>query len=164
MKFLFLFLFLLASCFSAEIEGFRDLKWGDSPDKLGKFKVIDKNINEKKLMCIKEKEQLMIGDVKLDGIQYVFFDNKLTRVDMNFSGQDSLLKIRKAFETKYQASWIQPNRYIEEYGFVGKDFNAILIGCKLSYKKCSASIVNNELSKEMYKYEDSVAKKGAKDL
>ena len=163
MRSIFIILLLVVSWISEEIEGFRNYKWGDSSDKLGKVKGIDKNVNEKYFVCVKEKEQLMVGDVKLNDIQYVFFDNKLYAVYMPFSGQDNLLKIKKAFQSKYQAKWFQLNPYLEDYIYTDNN-SAISIKCDSIYKKCYAYMSNKKLSNERDKYADNVAKKGAKDL
>ena len=163
MKSILIILLLVVSCFSEEIEGFRDLKWGDGPDKLGKFEVIEKNVNEKFFLYTKEKESLIIGDVKLSSIEYGFFDNKLFIVLLNFSGEDNLRKIKKAFEAKYQIEWFRENRYIEHYFYSNKKVH-ISVECGSTYKKCNANISNVELANKYIKYCDSVAKKGAKDL
>ncbi len=162
MKAFLIVLVLIISCFASDIEGFRDMKWGDAPNKLGGSTITEKNLSEKVFVYKKDKESLSIGNTKLKGIYYSFFDNKLTSVIFTFSGEDSLYKLKEAFETKY-GGFIKPNKYSEDY-YLTKDNANITIQCTSAFSKCYVFITNTKLYEEESSCRKSVAKKGAKDL
>jgi len=165
MKSLFLILVLMIFGFASDIEGFRDMKWGDNPSKLGKTTIVEKHPEEKSFIYKKNNESFKIGETLLDGIFYDFFDNKLETVILKFSSKKSLDSLKQAFEEKYGGrGFIKQNKYIEEYYFVDGGPASISMNCNSSYSKCYIFISNTKILEEAEAYRKSVAKKGAKDL
>ena len=158
-------MFLAVTCSAEDILGFRDMLWGDSPAKLGKYTVEKKYPTENKVMYKRSSDELKIGDAKLKEILYDFFDNKLEKVIINFEGSDNLFAIKQAFETKYKSNgFVQPNKYMDQYFLVNVGQADISILCSTGATNCYVFITNKNISKEAEEYKKNVAKKGAKDL
>lgn len=101
-----------AFAFQNEPEGFRGLKWGDPPtedmekeSEIGMGIVIYERLDDK----------LSLGDVELDYIFYVFYQDKFMRVSLHFSGKSNyeLLEMicRQKFGKKssgklYELHWV----------------------------------------------------------
>lgn len=165
MKSLFLILVLIIFGFASDIEGFRDMRWGDSPSKLGKYVIDKKYQNENKIIYKRQSDELKIGNAKLDAIFYDFFADRLKTVIIKFSGNDNLFAIKQAFESKYGGrGFIQPNKYLDQYFFVDGGPAKISIMCGRSASDCYVFISNDKLVEEADAYKKSTANKGAKDL
>lgn len=163
MKSLLFVLVFIVSCFAQDIEGFRDMKWGDSPDKLGKSSVEQSNKLEKTEYRVKTNENLKIGETDLEKIGYGFFDNKLFAVIIRFKGESNFTSILTAYESKYGA-FPKINKF-DDYNF-GKLFGNGFVSITINRfsKDGTVSMMDNAISKERKEYAKSVQGKGAKDL
>lgn len=101
MKLLLIMVIFITACFGANIEGFRDLQWGSNSLKLGKSKIVEKDESSKEIYKEKIKENLNIGDNKLETIGYGFFDDKLFSITGFFKGSSNFDGLLNAFEAKY---------------------------------------------------------------
>lgn len=161
-KMLLIFLCFYSMLHASNVEGFKDMKWGDSPNKLGKYVVDKKFPNENKIICKRASDELKIGDAKLNAIFYEFYADKLLTIAIKFEGLGNLLSIKKAFETKYGA-FLQPNESMEQYFLVNGGEGRISIMCSSDATNCYAFITNIKLTEEAQAYKKSVASKGAKE-
>lgn len=162
---LFLVVFFALSCSASDILGFRDMLWGDSPTKLGKYIVDKKYPTDNRIICKRQIDELKIGDAKLNAIFYEFFNDKLQTVILKFDGHENLFGIKQAFESKYGGrGFIQPNKYMDQYFFIDGGPAKINIVCGSGATNCYAFIVNSKITEEAEAYKKSVVKKGAKDL
>lgn len=99
-----------ALAFENEPEEFRGLKWGDPPTE----EMILKKEEEFQDVYTIRKDNLKLGDAKLIGIYYTFFDGQFSGVGLFFRGEDnfdlleSICRVRFGDETEkgfYHLLW-----------------------------------------------------------
>jgi hypothetical protein len=100
-KILFLSLFL-SFIFAENIDGFRDIKWGDGIEKLGNYTIRTKNID---VIAVKKDENLKMGDANLTMIKYFFVNNKLYSIRIYYD-EDQMPIIMSEIEKKYGLDFI----------------------------------------------------------
>jgi len=158
--------FLSALCMSMygiESDGFRDIKWGSSPDALGKnINISHEDKPTKQKMITKNDDKLSISTAKLESINYRYFDEKLMGVLIIFKGYESFAVIKNAFEEKYGSPY-KPNRYMEDY--MWNNGNAML---EIQYSNRSnqgtALFVNKKIHDEEKAFATQLARGASKDF
>lgn len=88
---------MVSTVAAAEIDGFRDLKWGMN---LAAFLESDQKSIEGHMGAVQgveafqlKNDDLGIGGIKADGIVYSFFKGRFTSVDIDFKGFDNFEKL-----------------------------------------------------------------------
>ncbi|MDR2789799.1 MAG: hypothetical protein LBB59_02335 [Campylobacteraceae bacterium] len=110
---LFLAAFILSGCApKAPIEGFRDMKFGGGIEKLDNYTITYDNKTSKIVSAVKKDDKLQIGDAKLTGIEYHFFDNMLYAVTAKYSGSNNNDIIMQTIESKYGLDSVTDKEYI----------------------------------------------------
>lgn len=79
-----LFLSISSIANASSIEGFREMKWGDAPSKVGQHCTDRYYSNEKEFSCSKKGEKIKIGDVTIQDVTYSFFENKLYSIHIKY--------------------------------------------------------------------------------
>lgn len=124
-KLLFSFMLLVSfdvNAYNNEPQGFRGIKWGDTFDAHGVEMSLQESSDEE--LGVKyfnrKNDKLQIGEAKFDGIVYRYKNDKFTGV-IGIVTQGSLNRInmKAALQTQFGAGF-QPNKYINEYKWVGK--------------------------------------------
>jgi hypothetical protein len=116
-----------------DIEGFRDIKWGDSVAKLGNYTIIKETPDTKEMIAIKNDEYLKIGEANISYITYHFFDDKLIWVTIRYVSKEDNNIIIQTLESKYG-----------EF----KDIGGLSPECDKNYKyhiKCKTSFVSGDV-------------------
>lgn len=149
-------------CFGSEINGFRDMKWGENSQKLGDTILEKENKNTKTQIRRKKEENLTIGSARLIKIFYMFFDDRIFGVFGIFEGRDNFEAIKAAFEAKYGQIDSAKNYTNEYFWFKGN------VSISLNYNKFnnegSFLISYKPISTESERYEKNIYSKGANDL
>jgi hypothetical protein len=93
------FFFLLSA---ADSSGFRNLKWGSSPDKLGKNASISRYDKDFDMISYQiNNDKLLLGTTKLSGIHYIFIKNKLASVVIDFPEMSDFKALKGSLEASY---------------------------------------------------------------
>jgi hypothetical protein len=104
--------FVFSGCApKAPIEGFRDMKWGDSAEKLGNYTVTYDNKTSKVISAVKKNEYLQINEAKLTGIKYFFFNDMLYAVVADYNGIRNNNVILQAVTDKYGIDRVTDKEY-----------------------------------------------------
>jgi hypothetical protein len=147
MKKIFGLLIILAGFVLAvePIEGFRDMKFGDPIEKLGKDKVFIGTSLSKTSVYNRPTDSLMIGDMKLKSITYGFCNGKLCQVSCFFENNGDIEEMAFKKTTLYFAlikkygepvenDFTKTNNINIFYGVSGRDRNIMLLGNGLFYE------------------------------
>lgn len=150
------------SCYlqAADTEGFRDMKWGDSPTKDMIIDSTEKTTNTK--MYHLKNDKLNIGDAQLTGISYTYFDNKFMSTSIKFKGYANYSSIKSTLETKYGNSY-RPNKYLEKYWWFGGNSTVGIIFSTVNDEGI-VFIMNTQLSDQSELYKKNNSSNAAKDL
>lgn len=151
------------SLYAADSEGFRDMKWGDSPNIFDKQLIIESSDKASNTVTyIRKNDKLNIGTAKVEKISYRFFDKKLESVLISFKGYNNFSSLKSTLESKY-SNPIQPNRYIETYMW-DNDITAIFISYKSITDNGYIMMKNDSLHDQLEVYKVNMASQGVKDL
>lgn len=96
----FVLIFTFVSVLNADnIDGFRDLKWGDSITKLLSKQLIERRgfSNYYK----KHNENYIIGTSKVDDIKYQFFNDRFSGVSINYTAREVYEDLKYSISLKY---------------------------------------------------------------
>ena len=160
---LFFAVFFAVTCYAGDIVGFRDMLWGDPSSKLGGSVTVEKNEIYKITYRKKIKDNLNIGQSKLDELVYGFFDDKLYVVSAKFEGMANFYSIVNAFESKY-GKMSKINKFNDYRLILSRPDSFIVVELNQFTKKGNFGIVNQTISSQKQKYEKDIDEKGAKDL
>lgn len=90
-------MFMAASAFADDMNGFRGLTWGDG---LETILATDPKLVEGHMGSMpgvkafkRTDEDLMFGGIKVDSITYIFYKNRFTSVSIEFRGYDNFERI-----------------------------------------------------------------------
>lgn len=146
--------------FGANTEGFRDIKFGDSPLKDMVLEKHDKATNIKHYAL--KKDKFNIGEATLDSISYWYFDNKFMGSFMHFTGRGNFNLLKETLESKHGEPY-RPNRYMDNYMWTGGNTRLAI-----TYSDVRGSgmimLMNIEMSNMSDAYKKDIAAKGASDL
>lgn len=141
-------------------DGFRDIKWGQSPEALGKNAVcltIDGMLSS----YLRIGDELKIGDTDLKVILYFFWDNQFLMVSIYTEGKSNSHALKAAMIA----------RYGEQYDlnadgeYIWRDNNAsIEFTYEASESEATASITSTRILQAMAQQSEEAAQKGAKDF
>lgn len=151
------------SLYAADAEGFRDMKWGDSPSILGKKLILQsKNVTSNVSTYSIKDDKLEISTAKLSGIDYLYFDNKFYGVNLKMKGASNFSIVKDALTSKYGTP-NRPNRYMEKYWWFGGNSIVGIIYNQVG-DEATAIIENIDLMNQSDAYKKNVGSQGAKDL
>lgn len=101
-----------AFAFQNEPEGFRGLKWEDSPTEEMEFL----GEGRAKLgMYIRETDELSLEGVSLDNIVYSFYQDRFMRVNLHFTGIDNFSSLRIICIKRFGFKRAQPDKPFTYY-------------------------------------------------
>ncbi|MDR2080348.1 MAG: hypothetical protein LBP54_00470 [Campylobacteraceae bacterium] len=170
---------------SAEnIEGFRDIRWGEGIEKLDNYTIIYDNKTSKVITAIKNDEKLVIGDANISEVEYYFFDNALYAVNVKYSNaanNDIIMqtvekkygldyknnKIHSSYKDGYKIQGDKITENIEYYSYpnpnspttwdVYKRNSAIMSKCDYAYT-CKMELVNRKILQKAADYAKKIRK------
>lgn len=146
--------------FSADTEGFRELKWGNSPTVSMQLDSINTYNNTKRYHI--DSDRLNIGAAFLQRITYEFFDNKFMGVTITYQGFKNFQILIDTLEVKYGKAY-RPNQSSDDYFWYGGNSYAYI---KYDGRSDSGSIYieNRAIESQSKQYEKYISKKGVNDL
>ncbi len=95
---------------------------------------------------------LKIGSNSLSSVSLVFFDNKLETITIKTNGFSNSDAVLGTFKNAYGA-WRQPNKYIEEYGWIGKAVD-MLYNQNRTTGNANIFIFSKEIHRQAKEYKD----------
>jgi hypothetical protein len=106
----------------------RDLEWGSPPSALG-TKAFKMSSNSSIELYRRRNEDLKVADAMLANVDYIYYNNRLMSVILNYDGWDNFNSLKTALEQQYGASQ-QPNQ--QQYLWNMSD-----VSVTLSYKRAA---------------------------
>lgn len=95
----FVLLGMLSVISATNIEGFRNIKWGDSSSKLNNKQLLSQE--GKKTNYIVLNDSLLIGSAKVNKIIYNFYKNRFYSTTISFDNRDDLNELIFSITGKY---------------------------------------------------------------
>lgn len=139
-------------------DGFRGIKWGQSPAALGENAILVDSSGKKSFYYIKG-DNCRIGEADVDCISYFFWDNKFITATILAEGEFNSSALKAAM-----IEWYGEQYDLDSDGeHVWSDDNAyITLTIEMGDTITSATITSVPLLKAMIEDEDEEAKKGVK--
>ena len=107
-------------------------------------------------------DDLQIGNDKLDGIYYGFWQGQFTDATMKGTGYVIFSGLKSSAEEKYGKPY-RPNQFMDRYTWFGK-YSYKSIEYSSVTEKVIFYLSSKEFSKLMEQYDKEQSKKGAKEL
>lgn len=164
--FAILLIFALCSVSTAEIkdspDGFRGIKWGQSPDALGKNCSLV--MNEGKLrVYLENDDKLRIGDAEITSVMYGFWDNKFMSVVIKAEGLSNSKALKAEMIARHGEPHSQPDKAEENYRWY--DDNAVITYTYYVSEVCAGvGIASAPLIQAQLDEEREAAQKGVKNF
>lgn len=98
-----LFVGILSIVNATNIEGFRNLKWGDSSSKLTNKKSVSQEGHNTSYIVL--GDNLSIGSAKVKNITYDFYKNRFYRTQISFDNRDDLNELVLAIKGKFNLNF-----------------------------------------------------------
>ena len=102
-------------------DGFRGLKWGDSPSAMGNYNLETKDDDYLKIYS-RPDDKMSLGVVPLDMLKYVFCVDRLMGISIRINSKH-FVDMKQILITQYGEPF-QKNKYIEKYYWL--DNNAFI--------------------------------------
>lgn len=143
---------------SSEVNGFRDLKWGDKIEDIKGLQLVKTDKDTK--AYIRQGDDLKIGDADLKGIIYHFWNGKFCSVMIEFEGFSNFEAIRKASFIKF-GEGKKTNRFMEDYIWINHPKSNIALKYSEVGKEGYLYFASAEITKEITASKNTKAKEGA---
>lgn len=163
MLFSFVFLSATALAYPNEPDGFRGLTWGTPLERVkdsmvfqytdGSFGGVDK--------YTRIDDELSIGAAKLKKIEYGFWQNKLSSVNIEFEGYNNWANLYQSVVARF-GEGLRPNRYMDKYAWLASSKASILLEYSDIKRSGYMYIVSKVASDEQNAWQKEQAQKGGK--
>lgn len=158
-------IFIFCSTGSAAIkdspDGFRGIKWGQSPSALGKYTLLAHTGGLG--YYLKNDDKLKIGDADLTSIMYIFWENKFVMAVIQTEGSGNSNALRTAMIARYGEPEHGQNNANESS--VWHDDNIVITyNYNMNALETSAAIANKPLLQKMLGQGEAAAQKGVNDF
>ncbi|MDR3632129.1 MAG: hypothetical protein P4L42_17555 [Desulfocapsaceae bacterium] len=146
-----------------EIDGFRGLKWGMSLEDVKKTKAVDilaTDQENRTVVCTIGTDALRIGGSQITAITYLFWDNKLTSVDIHTNGEVNFTALKAVTFDKF-GKGTNDGGAEEERFYWKEEISTIVLTFKEPSEKGHLHIGSRKIEEQLQAFQAEQARKGA---
>jgi len=146
-----------------EIDGFRGMKWGtllEDAQKTKALNVLQEDQENKTVVCSIGGDKMRIGGARLVSITYLFWDGKLSGVEIRTAGNQDFDALKAAAFEKF-GKGINDGSAEEERFYWKGEVSSIVLSRKGSSEQGSLKISSTKLEEPLKAFQAEQARNGA---